>query len=120
MIKKTRAAGQQVKNKKRRKQIEEAIKKQKKIYMNEYEEALYMTMSVMEAYDQDMMIPFLGFGAKLPPYYTVASSCFAVNGDIFNPECPGTTGLLETYRNKITCLHPHGPSAYSGVIDLAT
>ena len=88
--------------------------------MNEYEEAMYMTMSVMEAYDQDMMIPFLGFGAKLPPYYTVASSCFAVNGDIFNPECAGTTGLLETYRNRITCLRPHGPSAYSGVIDLAT
>jgi hypothetical protein len=36
MIKKTRAAGQQVKNKKRRKQIEDAIKNQKKVYMNEY------------------------------------------------------------------------------------
>lgn len=88
--------------------------------MNEYQEALYMTMSVMEAYDQDMQIPFLGFGAKMPPFYTVASSCFAVNGDIFNPESNGTTGLLETYAKGIVKLQPHGPSAYSGVIDFAT
>ena len=58
--------------------------------MNEYQEALYMTMSVMEAYDKDMMIPFLGLGAKLHPFYNVASSCFAVNGNIFMPECHGT------------------------------
>jgi hypothetical protein len=36
----------------------------------------------MEAYDRDKQIPFLGFGAKLPPYGH-ASSCFAVNGNIF-------------------------------------
>ncbi len=48
-----------------------------------------MTMSVMEAFDNDMQIPFLGFGAKLPPFFSTASSCFAVNGDIFRPECNG-------------------------------
>lgn len=120
MIKKTRAAGQTVKNKRRRKQIEEALKKQKKLYMNEYQEALYMTMSVMEAYDQDMMIPFLGFGAKLPPFYSISSSCFAVNGDIFNPESHGTMGLLDTYAKGIMKLQQHGPSQFSGVIDFAT
>jgi len=63
-----------------------------------------MAMSVMEAYDKDMQIPFLGFGAKLPPFYTVASSCFAVNGNIFNPECNGTQGVLDTYAKKILTL----------------
>jgi hypothetical protein len=48
-----------------------------------------MTMSVMEAFDNDMQIPFLGFGAKLPPFFSTASSCFAINGDIFRPECNG-------------------------------
>lgn len=54
-----------------------------------------MTMSVMEAYDNDMHIPFIGFGAKLPPFYSVSSSCFALNGNIFRPECEGTQGLLD-------------------------
>lgn len=60
-----------------------------------------MTMSIFEAYDNDMRIPFLGFGAKLPPFYSVASSCFALNGNIFKPECEGTLGLLETYQKNI-------------------
>jgi hypothetical protein len=51
-----------------------------------------------------MQIPFLGFGARLPPFYTISSSCFAVNGDIFNPECYGVQGLLETYAKGIVKL----------------
>ena len=39
----------------------------KKSDFNEYQEALYLCMSVLEAYDNDRHIPFLGFGAKLPP-----------------------------------------------------
>lgn len=57
------------KDKKRREQLAEAEKAQKLLYLNEYQEAIFMTMSVMEAFDNDMQIPFLGFGAKLPPYY---------------------------------------------------
>lgn len=79
-----------------------------------------MTMSVMEAYDDDMQIPFLGFGAKLPPYYTIASSCFAVNGNIFFPDCEGTQGLLDAYAKGIVKLQPHGPCAFAQVIDFAT
>ena len=60
-----------------------------------------MTMSVMEAFDNDMQIPFLGFGAKLPPYYQVASSCFAVNGNIFKPECQGVKGIMDAYDKGI-------------------
>lgn len=97
MIKKQRGVGQNVTNKKRQKQLEDAAQKQKVIYMNEYQEALYMTMTIMEAYDNDMHIPFLGFGAKLPPFFATSSSCFALNGNIFKPECEGTQGLLETY-----------------------
>jgi Copine len=60
-----------------------------------------MTMTVMEAYDNDMHIPFLGFGGKLPPFYSTSSSCFAVNGNIFRPECEGTQGLLDAYSKGI-------------------
>jgi len=58
-------------------------------------------MTVMEAYDNDMQIPFLGFGAKLPPFYNVASSCFAVNGNIFMPEAKGIDGIMETYAKGV-------------------
>ena len=60
-----------------------------------------MTISALEAYDNDMQIPFLGFGAKLPPYYTTASSCFSLNGNIFKPEALGVDGCMETYNKGI-------------------
>lgn len=64
---------------------------------NEYQEALYLCMSVLDAYDTDQHIPFLGFGAKLPPFYSQSSACFAMNGNIFMPEAKGIAGLMETY-----------------------
>ena len=79
-----------------------------------------MTMSVMEAFDNDMQIPFIGFGAKLPPFYSTASSCFAVNGDIFKPECNGVQGIMDTYDKGIHKIEQHGPSAFSSVIDFVT
>ena len=56
-----------------------------------------MTMKILEQYDRDTHIPFLGFGAKLPPYFTVGSSCFAVNGHIFEPDNYRMKGLLRAY-----------------------
>ena len=101
MIKKQRGLGQATTNKKRAMQLEQIAAKMEKVYMNEYQEALQMTMTIFEAYDNDMHIPFLGFGAKLPPFYSTSSSCFAVNGNIFRPECEGTAGLLDAYEKGI-------------------
>ena len=86
---------------------------------NEYQEALFLVMSIMEPYDEDSQIPFLGFGAKLPPFYNVASSCFAVNGNIYMPEASGVEGLMDVYEKKIGTIIPHGPSAHSPVVDFA-
>jgi hypothetical protein len=76
-------------------------------------------MSIMEPYDDDKQIPFLGFGAKVPPFFNVASSCFAVNGNIFMPECEGTDGLMECYEKNARNIQQHGPSAHSPVIRFA-
>ena len=66
---------------------------------NEYQEALYLCMSVLEQFDNDQHIPFLGFGAKLPPSYSNSSACFAMNGNIFMPEEKGITSLMEAYMD---------------------
>ena len=46
-----------------------------------------------------------------------ATHCFALNGDIFNPECDGLDGVLATYQNalKRTCLY--GPTYFNEVIN---
>ena len=91
----------------------------KKSDFNEYQEAIYLCMSVLEAYDNDRHIPFLGFGAKLPPTWTETSSCFAMNGNIFNPESNGVEGLMVDYVKGMPKLTPHGPAAHAEVIKYA-
>jgi len=42
------------------------------------------------------MYPVFGFGGKLPgsPDLNAASHCFALNGDIYHPNCNGVNGVL--------------------------
>jgi hypothetical protein len=48
----------------------------------------------LQYYDTDKQIPAFGFGAAIPPMNQVGNHCFALNGDIFNPECDGIEGVL--------------------------
>lgn len=82
-------------------------------YENEYQQALKKILTILEYYDADNYIPFLGFGAKLPPFYNTASQCFAVNGDIFKPEEYGIAGLMKAYNKCIREVVLHGPCAFS-------
>jgi len=52
---------------------------------------------VLQYYDSDKEIPLYGFGGLVPPVTGRASHCFALNGDIFDPECNGIDGVIETY-----------------------
>ena len=51
---------------------------------------------ILQYYDSDKKIPAYGFGANIPPAGRV-SHCFALNGDIFNPECNGIQGVEYAY-----------------------
>ena len=56
---------------------------------------------ILQYYDTDKQFPLFGFGAKLPTNSrgsAGASHCFALNGNIFDPECDGIDGVLETYK----------------------
>ena len=52
-------------------------------------QALRSIGNILQYYDNDKKIPAYGFGAVIPPINGRASHCFAMNGDIFNPECNG-------------------------------
>lgn len=77
-------------------------------------------MSVLANFDRDQEIPFLGFGAKLPPFYSNSSACFSMNGNIFMPEAQGIRGLMDAYHFGFPKIQPHGPSAHAEVIKFAT
>jgi hypothetical protein len=48
-----------------------------------------------------------GFGGKLPERPKV-SHCFALNGDIFAPECEGVDGVIRAYRESLNKVDLYG------------
>jgi hypothetical protein len=59
-----------------------------KVLKNQYTEAIHSILGILSNYDDDNMFPVYGFGAMLPDDNKV-SHCFALNGNIFAPECNG-------------------------------
>ncbi|XP_017365632.2 copine-4 [Cebus imitator] len=55
---------------------------------NEYLKALVAVGEICQDYDSDKMFPAFGFGARIPPEYTVSHD-FAINFNEDNPECAG-------------------------------
>ena len=39
-----------------------------------------------------------GFVAKLLPFNEITSHCFALNGNIFDPETNGILGIMDSYK----------------------
>lgn len=86
---------------------------------NQYLKAIQAVGSILEAYDSDKMIPALGFGGNLTHLYGKTSHCFALNGNIFNPELFGVQGVLEAYKSSITKVKLSGPTNFGQIIKYA-
>jgi copine 5/8/9 len=70
---------------------------------NQYLQALKCVGPLLENYSRNKMIPVLGFGAKIKNLCQERSSqCFALNGDIFNPEVYRIEGVIEGVFNPIS------------------
>jgi len=82
---------------------------------NEYLHALTAVGNILQYYDADKEIPIYGFGATLPPH-KVKSHCFALNGDIFEPECNGIEGAVEAYKHSIRRADLSGPTRFNEII----
>ncbi|CDW74967.1 copine viii [Stylonychia lemnae] len=85
---------------------------------NEYIQAINSVGQILQYYDSDKQIPFYGFGGSIPPYKDRASHCFAVNGDIFNPEVDGIEGVIEAYQHACKNIKLYGPTYFSEVLKM--
>ena len=54
----------------------------------------------------------------MPPYAGEVSHCFAVNGDIFNPEVDGIEGVIDAYKHACKNLKLYGPTYFSEVLKM--
>jgi hypothetical protein len=50
-------------------------------------------------------------------YKEGASHCFALNGNIFDPECDGLDGVLEAYKQAAKNIDFYGPTNFHEVIE---
>lgn len=69
---------------------------------NPYQSALRKTLKFLDYYDTDGFMPFLGYGAKLPPFRNAVSHCFAINGNIFAPEERGIQDMMRVYTGCLS------------------
>jgi len=85
---------------------------------NEYLNAIKSVGNILQYYDSDKMIPVLGFGAAIPPYTNQANHCFALNGNIFDPEVDGIDGVVEAYKHAINRVNLYGPTNFAPILTL--
>mmetsp|Transcript_4694 Transcript_4694/g.7998 ORF Transcript_4694/g.7998 Transcript_4694/m.7998 type:complete len:200 (-) Transcript_4694:272-871(-) len=64
------------------------------------------------------MYPVYGFGGMLPDSPEGAPShCFALNGDIYNPECNQTKGVLQAYYESLKKVQLYGPTHFNEILN---
>jgi Copine len=85
---------------------------------NEYLQAIQSVGSILQYYDSDKAIPVFGFGAKIPPDLHKTSFCFALNGDIFSPECDGIEGVKAAYKRALQYVQFHGPTYFRHILKM--
>jgi hypothetical protein len=88
---------------------------------NQYYQALKSVGEILKYYDSDKLFPCFGFGARLKTGLggRDVSHCFALNGNIFDPECDGLEGVLEAYKNAIKKVELYGPTHFNKVVEMA-
>jgi hypothetical protein len=84
-------------------------------YTNQYTDAIKSVLNIMKYYDSDQQFPAYGFGGKLPGS-NEPSHCFALNGDIFDPEVHGIDGVLDVYKNFLKKGELWGPTNFADII----
>ena len=88
---------------------------------NEYYNAIKSVGEILEFYDADKQFPTLGFGAKIDDGLArqAPSHCFALNGNIFDPECEGIDGVLEAYKASLAEVKLYGPTHFNEILGMS-
>ena len=85
---------------------------------NQYENALFNVGKVVEPYDSDANFPVFGFGG-IPRHMGIngVNHCFAVNGNMGNPEIQGIENIVATYRQTLPQIGLGGPTLFGPLLD---
>jgi len=83
---------------------------------NQYVTAITSVGEIIQDYDYDKQFPALGFGAKIPPGFSVSHEFF-LNLSASSPFCQGVEGILSAYYNCIPAVQLFGPTNFSPVIN---
>ena len=82
---------------------------------NQYVRAIRAVGNILQSYDCDKKFPLYGFGGKVEHSKGV-NHCFAMNGNIFDPEVHGIENVIATYQNSINRVALFGPTWFSQII----
>jgi len=85
---------------------------------NEYLHAIKAVGEILQYYDSKKHIPVFGYGATVPPAVNRASHCFALNGDIFNPEVDGLEGVTAAYKSALQNVNLYGPTNFAPTLEM--
>lgn len=86
---------------------------------NEYLKAIKSVGNILQYYDTDKQIPVLGYGARIKDFCdNSVSHCFAINGNIFDPEVDGIDGVVDAYTNAINHVSLGGPTNFAPIMQL--
>merc|ERR1719225_222062 len=83
---------------------------------NQYVTAIRAVGDVIQDYDHDKQFPALGFGAKVPPHWSVSHEFF-LNLSPTSPFCDGLEGILAAYQTALNSVQLFGPTNFSPVIN---
>lgn len=90
-------------------------------FRSQYEAGIRIFDEVIQQYDEEQLIPALGFGAKIPPS-VMSQGLIFLNGTQ-NPRCKGVQGVLDAYNDALKRVTPSEPSELSSslnyIVDLA-
>ena len=83
---------------------------------NQYVTAIRAVGDIIQDYDHDKQFPALGFGAKVPPHWSVSHEFF-LNLSPTSPFCDGLEGILAAYQTALNSVRLFGPTNFSPVIN---
>uniref|UniRef100_A0A914Z1J4 Copine-3 n=1 Tax=Panagrolaimus superbus TaxID=310955 RepID=A0A914Z1J4_9BILA len=83
---------------------------------NEYQMAIKAVLEICQAYNKTKTFNAYGFGAQIPPQYTV-SHLFPLN--LSAPEVYGIEGVMHAYATSLRNITFHGPTNFAPTINEA-
>lgn len=84
--------------------------------LNQYQQALYETTSILESYDTDKHFPVFGFGGQVGGH---VNHCFPLTFNPTQPAVVGVDGIARAYAESFSKVILSGPTLFAPLIEQA-